>query len=155
MDIKLNIPYFRQEKSTTCGAACLRMIMAFEGESHFEDELEVACETGWLGNTCEELAEGVKEFGFESEALENITRRHLEELLKAKQPIIALIAPWVLYGGLPGFGHFVVIMGVVDDRIYYHDPDMKEELSQEVGVFFSAWEKYSFKGVRIWKSMKK
>ena len=69
--------------------------------------------------------------------------------------MIALIAPCMLYGGLPGFGHFVVIVGLEGDKVYYHNPDMKENLGREIDVFFSAWKKYSFKGVKIWKSMKK
>ena len=47
--MKLNIPYFRQEKNTTCGVACLRMVMAFYSKDIKEFELEETCETGWLG----------------------------------------------------------------------------------------------------------
>lgn len=132
------------------------MITAFEGESYSEDKVEEVCKTGWLGNTCEELAEGAKELGFEAEVLDNLTKEDVEKLLKSKQPVIALVAPWVLYGGgLSGFGHFVLIIGLEGDRIYYHDPDMKEDLSKEMDIFFSAWKEYSFKGVKIWKSMKR
>lgn len=151
----LNVPYFKQEKGTTCGPACLRMATVFEGGNYSEGRLEEACKTGWLGNTCEELAEGAKEIGFESEVLENITKEDLKRLLEAKQPVIALTAPWILYGGLPGFGHFVVIIGLENGKIYYHDPDMKENLTKEIDLFFSAWEKYSFKGVKLCKSTKK
>lgn len=43
------VPYFKQEKSTTCGPACLKMILAFMGMNYSENELETICETGWLG----------------------------------------------------------------------------------------------------------
>lgn len=151
----LKVPYFKQEESITCGPACLRMITAFEGENYSESKLKEICKTGWLGNTCEELAEGAKGLGFEVEVLDNITKEDLKRFLESKQPIITLVAPWILYGGLPGFGHFVVVIGLKEDKIHYHDPDMKKDLTKEIDVFFSAWEKYSFKGVRIWKSMKR
>ncbi len=42
--------------------------------------------------------------------------------------MIALSDPAVLYGGLDGFGHFVVIIGLEGDKIWYHDPDLKGNL---------------------------
>jgi len=131
------------------------MIMAFEGIDYFEIEIEEACETSWLGNTCEEIADGAKKLGFEAEVVENVTIEYLAELLQQNHPIIALISPSVLYGGLPGFGHFVLVTGLDEKKIYYHDPDIREEIRKETDLFFSAWNKYSFKGVKIWKSMKK
>ncbi len=149
------IPYFKQEKSTTCGPACMRMVLAFEGMDCSENELEIICDAGWLGNTCGDLAKGAKKLGFESEEIENTTINDLKELLESKQPIIALISPSVLYGGIAGFGHFVVIIGLDAEKIYYHDPALGKNLSEELNVFLNAWEKYSFKGVKIWKSTKK
>jgi len=58
-------------------------------------------------------------------------------------------------GGLQGFGHFVIIIGLEQNVIYYHDPDMGIELAKDVQLFFTAWEKFSLKGVTIWKSTKK
>lgn len=152
MTNRLDVPYFKQEKGTTCGPACLRMVLAFEGKDYFEDELEGICKTGWLGNTCEDLAGAAKELGFDSEVFDNITREYLLDLLKDEHPVVALVAPWILYGGLPGFGHFVVITGMKDGKVYYHDPDIKGDLSVEIDIFFSAWGRYSFKGVKVWKS---
>jgi len=57
--LKLEVPYFKQEKSTTCGPACVRMVIEYNGIQLSETELEDVCETSWLGNTCEELASGV------------------------------------------------------------------------------------------------
>ena len=59
--MKLKIPYFKQEKNTTCGVACMRMVFAFYGKNVSESELEEACETSWLGNTCSELVQGAIE----------------------------------------------------------------------------------------------
>jgi len=41
--MKLKIPYFKQEKNTTCGVACMRMVFAFYGKNAGESELEQAC----------------------------------------------------------------------------------------------------------------
>ncbi len=153
--MKLGVPYFKQEKSTTCGPACIRMVLEYNGIRLSEKELEDIFETSWLGNTCEELSSGVENLGFSSEVVENFTLESLKETLNKEIPIIALLDPAVLYGGLQGFGHFVIIIGLEQNLIYYHDPDMGIELEKDVQLFFTAWEKFSLKGVTIWKSTKK
>lgn len=117
--------------------------------------MEEACETSWLGNTCGELAQGAKKYGLETEEIEHITPEYLLAILKQNSPLIALIDPAVLYGGLEGFGHFVVITGLEGDKIYYNDPGIDRNLTKEVSAFIKAWKKFSLKGVKIWKSMKR
>ena len=129
------------------------MAIAFCGKDIKEFELEEACETGWLGNTCGELVQCVKKYGFEAEEIENITIDYVKTILRKNHPIIALLDSAILYGGIEGFGHFVVITGLEDDKICYNDPDMDKEITKNITDFFKAWNKFSFKGVRIWKSM--
>jgi len=131
------------------------MILEFNGIRISEKELEDIFETSWLGNTCEELASRVEKLGFLSEVAENFSLESLKEALNNGIPVIALLDPAVLYGGLQGFGHFVIIIGLEENVIYYHDPDMGIELAKDVQLFFNAWEKFSMKGVTIWKSTKK
>ncbi|MEW6374741.1 MAG: C39 family peptidase [Thermodesulfobacteriota bacterium] len=153
--MKLEVPYFKQEKSTTCGPACIRMVLEYNGIRLSEKELEDIFETSWLGNTCEELASEVEKLGLLSEVVENFTMETLKETLNRGIPVIALLDPAVLYGGLQGFGHFVIIIGLEQNVIYYHDPDMGIELVKDVQLFFTVWEKFLMKGVTIWKSTKK
>jgi hypothetical protein len=65
------------------------------------------------------------------------------------------VDPSILYGGVQGFGHFVVIVGLKEDGIIYHDPDLDKNILKDAKLFFNAWRKYSLKGVKIWRSMKK
>ena len=153
--MKLKVPYFKQEKETNCGVACLRMVAAFHEKEVSELDLEDSCETSWLGNTCSELIHGIEKYGFEAEEVEHITIDYLVSILTGNSPMIALIDPAVLYGGLEGFGHFVVIIGLEGDKIWYHDPDLKGDLMRNVSDFMQAWRKLSCKGVRIWKSTKR
>lgn len=97
----------------------------------------------------------IERFGFKSEEVENIDLEYLHNELKKNRPLIALIDPAVLYGGIEGFGHFVVITGLENDEIYYNDPDFENDLAKNSKDFLNAWKKFSFKGVRIWKSMKR
>jgi ABC-type bacteriocin/lantibiotic exporter with double-glycine peptidase domain len=131
------------------------MVIAYNDTIRSESELEKVCETSWLGNTCEELASGSQKIGFQAEVLENLTLESLKDLLIQKMPIIALLDTALLYSGLQGFGHFVVITGLKKNKVHYHDPDMRDNLTIDTQVFFNAWAKFSFKGIKIWKSMKK
>jgi ATP-binding cassette subfamily B protein len=153
--MKIKIPYFRQEKNTTCGVACVKMVLAFHGKEISEFELEDVCKTSWLGNTCGEIVAGVKKLGYDAEEVDQVTIKYLSAQLEKKYPFIALIDPAVLYGGIEGFGHFVVITGIEDDKIYYQDPDLDKDLTRNISDFMKAWKKFSCKGVRIWKSSKK
>lgn len=133
----------------------MKMVLAFHGKEISEIELEDACETSWLGNTCGELVAGIKKLEFNAEEVDHVTIKYLSAQLEKKCPFIALIDPAVLYGGIEGFGHFVVITGIEDDKIYYYDPELDKDLTRKITDFMKAWKKFSFKGVRIWKSMKK
>ena len=153
--MRLDVPYFKQEKSTTCGPACVRMIVAHNGTEQSEAKLEDLCETSRLGNTCEELASGCQKLGFRAEVVENLTQDDLKEFLRNGIPLIALFDPAILYGGIQGFGHFVVITGLERGMVYYHDPDLTRDMQKGVQEFFEAWTRCFFKGVKIWKFMKK
>ena len=75
------MPYFGQKKSSTCGPACVRMVLAYNGIERSEVELEDLCETSWLGNTCEELASGCQKLGFRAEVVENLAQDDLEGVM--------------------------------------------------------------------------
>ena len=134
--MKIKVPFFRQEKDTTCGVACLRMVLAYFGKEFEEFELKDACQTSWLGNVCGELVQGGVEFGFEGEEFENVDLEYVSGNLVKGFLLIALVDPAVLYKGIEGFGHFVVITGIEGDSVSYHDPDLNGELSWAAAEFF-------------------
>ena len=76
------------------------MVFAFYGKNVVEPELEEACETSWLGNTCGELVKGSMEYEFMAEKVENINVEYVSKMLKKKLPLIALLDPAVLYRGI-------------------------------------------------------
>ena len=81
-----------------------------------------------------------------------MTMEQVCDILEANLPIIALIDPGKIYGGISGIGHFVVILGRMDNKVIYHDPVMGQNLVTEEEIFFQAWQESNFRGVRIWKS---
>lgn len=63
---------------------------------------------------------------------------------------ITLIDSSELYGGMPA-GHFVVILDIKENNIIYNDPIIGEKLTIDINEFLKAWEKFKFRGVKIWK----
>jgi ABC-type bacteriocin/lantibiotic exporter with double-glycine peptidase domain len=45
----LSVPHFKQEQGGSCTAACVRMVLAYYGRTHSEDELRQLLGTGPRG----------------------------------------------------------------------------------------------------------
>jgi hypothetical protein len=65
----LNVPHFKQEQGGSCTAACVRMVLAYHGRTHSEDELRQLPEVGSCtvsgapeGRQC--IARGVSPWNF-------------------------------------------------------------------------------------------
>lgn len=134
------VPYFRQEKWYTCGPACLRMLLAFFGINASEEEIEKACETTELGTTSTQIVSGASKFNVELVAIKNATLQDIKKLLE-KNPVIVLIDPSHIYGGIEGFGHFIILVGLENDEIIYHDPDILDGEFKRCAIqtFLKAW----------------
>lgn len=138
-DIK--VPYFKQESWYTCGPACLRMVLAYLGIIKTEKEVAEACGTNELGTTSTQLSAGFQRFGVRASSVKNANIDDLKQEITEGRPVIVLIDPSHIYGGISGFGHFIVIVGFKDDEIVYHDPDepQGEYMKCDYGTFLMAW----------------
>ncbi len=141
MLIKRKVPYFRQEKWFTCGPACLRMIFAYLGIDVTEKVLETTCETTELGTIPTQISTGAAKLGVESIATKNADLEDIRRNLEDRLPVIVLIDPSYIYGGIAGFGHFIVVLGVEEGEVIYHDPDVSDgEFRRcEIEKFLNAW----------------
>ncbi len=139
--IVLEVPYYKQQEWYTCGPACLRMILKCIGTSASEEEIVKACGTTELGTTPSQLVKGSKVFGFDADALKYEDIDDLIQALKCGNPIIVLLDAGILYGGVQGFGHFVVITGFDNNEIRYHDPDIPDGQDAKCNIdkFIQAW----------------
>jgi len=140
--LKLKIPYFKQESWYTCGPACLRMVLSFFGIARTEAEVMKECDTTELGTTTVKISTAAYKFGLKSSSLKNANIDDLKNELRKGRPVIVLIDPSYLYGGVSGFGHFIVIVGFSDEEIIYHDPDVSEGEYMRINnsAFQNSWE---------------
>jgi len=70
-------------------------------------------------------------------------------------PLIALVDGGMLYGGISGFGHFIVIVGTEGEDIIYHDPEIGPNCRTRIADLLDAWCQFESLGVKIWRSEKK
>jgi len=139
--LNIRVPYFKQENWYTCGPVCLRMVLAFLRIIKTEAEVKAACGTTELGTTPMQISAAAQKFGLKASSVKNANIDDLKREIKGGRPVIVLIDPSYLYGGISGFGHFIVIVGFKDKDIIYHDPDVPEGKFMQLNLetFCNAW----------------
>jgi ABC-type bacteriocin/lantibiotic exporter with double-glycine peptidase domain len=134
-----DIRYYRQEKSYTCGPACLKMLLSSHGD--FSESLLATLAGTIIGGTTPlGLARAARHVGYDAKVI-----RHAEmEDLKDNLPSIVLINPGVLLGGRPSrHGHFLVVKEVKSDSLIVNDPMPifgGENIILDIETFLAAWE---------------
>ena len=75
---KLAVPHLKQEYPYTCLPACVRMVLAYRGYTHNEEELTQAFGTGpFLGTPPEKVVAGLQNLGYHGLWFENATMDRL------------------------------------------------------------------------------
>jgi ABC-type bacteriocin/lantibiotic exporter with double-glycine peptidase domain len=123
------------------------MVLAYIGMVRTEKEVMKACGTTELGTTSMQISEAFQKFGVKASSVKNANIDDLKHEIQERRPVIVLIDPSHIYGGISGFGHFVVIVGFNDKEIIYHDPDEPhgESMKCDPETFLLAW-----KATRCW-----
>jgi len=63
----LTVPYFKQNRTYTCGPVCLRMVLAYWGYETDEVSLSMLCGTTVFGTSGNQLVQAAQRLGFECE----------------------------------------------------------------------------------------
>ena len=65
----------------------------------------------------------------------------LKYTLENDNPVIVLLDAGILYGGIQGFGHLIVIRGFDNNNITYHNPDIPDGQNAKCSIdrFIQAW----------------
>ncbi len=150
----LKIPYIKQINPNACGAAALEMVYKFYGlENVSQEELMQKyqeLEPHGSGNyrmSTDTLITDAREKGFESTWLRaNYTNKQdclslLKILVETKK--IPVIVCQKFTDEMPLIGHFRIVIGVDNDSIYLHDPNVEiggEKLKWTLDKFFNFWQ---------------
>jgi uncharacterized protein len=120
----------RQSTEYSCGASALQAVLSYWGKDLDEKELmELLHTTPETGTYPEDIVKTARELGFEAEVKENLTIEDLENSTKKGIPVITLGQAWISREESKKAlaenwedGHYVVILAVDKDYVYFEDP---------------------------------
>ena len=121
----------RQSTEYTCGPSALQAVLRYWGKDVAEDEIaKLADTTSEVGTFPEDLARSAKALGFKAEVKEGLTLDEVQKFTAAGHPMIALAQVWLSAKGMGGksveeewdSGHYIVVLGVDKDYVYFQDP---------------------------------
>lgn len=147
----LNVPYKCQNdadanlKRTDCGPACIAMILGALGQTVTTNAVVAA--SGMQGDNGlmqSQVVNAAKAFGLSMDWSAGYTLADLKRFIDEGRPPIALIK----YGNIPDRvdvnytgGHYVVVVGYDDQRVYINDPDYRPGTNGgfQRGYDFATW----------------
>jgi predicted double-glycine peptidase len=120
----------RQITDYSCGASALRAVLSHWGREVDEAELMALLHTNSeVGTHPEAIASGARSLGFDAEVMENVTLDQVERFTADRVPVIALAQVWLSERepdrplmDIWDNGHYVVLLGVDKDYVYFQDP---------------------------------
>lgn len=126
----LPVPLIRQATPYSCGPAALLSVLFYwqvydEGEKSLYAPLKT---TEAHGTDPIHIAHFAKELGLKVELRENVTLREIRQALDRKEPVIVDFQAWADeptdYKNNWEDGHYAVVNGMDESRIYFMDPSV-------------------------------
>ncbi len=128
----LPVPLISQARPWTCGAAALMATLLYFGvfddaESRLDAELAVTPEEG---THVASIVDEARRFGLEAEARTGLTVDNLASEAARGTVVIVALQAWATHSVADWRtnwedGHYVVVVGVADDRVYVMDPSVR------------------------------
>lgn len=120
----------RQATEYSCGACALQAVLSYWGKEVEEEELMRLMGTNdAVGTYPENMVRGIQALGFEAEVRENLTLDEVQRVTDRGHPVIGLAQVWRSAKASPGSpqdewdsGHYIVILGVDAENVYFQDP---------------------------------
>jgi predicted double-glycine peptidase len=150
----IRLPLIRQATEYTCGTAAVLSVLAYFGDSYFEDALAKQLATNSrTGTYYKRIIEFGRAHGYSVQADSAMTVDALKQFIDEGTPVICLIQAWagktVDYGSDVKDGHYVVAVGYDSQNIYFMDPWSLGNLTYlSYGELLSRWHDVQ-KGTRI------
>jgi len=120
----------RQSTEYSCGASALQAVLSYWGRQGDEPELiELMHTNSEVGTYPEDIVRGARALGFDAEMKDHLTLDEVQRFTAGGDPMIALSQVWRSHKeGASSVadewdnGHYIVVLGVDDDYVYFQDP---------------------------------
>lgn len=137
----LSVPHFKQTKDGMCLPACVRMVLAYLGQTVTETAIAKHLQTKSFGtpiSNVKRLEQWQYQVKFGSLAFEQ-----LQFELEAKRPVIVRFWTVMLDYWQTDTSHVAVVVGVDDHQVYLNDPAFKQyPIAVSYDGFLAAWAEF-------------
>jgi ABC-type bacteriocin/lantibiotic exporter with double-glycine peptidase domain len=139
----LSVPHFKQEEGAACTAACVRMVLAYYGRTHSEEELRQLLGTGPRGTPARNIHR-LAALGFEVEVKFSNAAQLAAALLAGTPPLVYLDTGPLDYWSVD-VAHVAVLVGLELAAVCLNDPffDSAPQKTSLAG-FQQAWAANAF-----------
>ncbi len=123
----IKLPLCRQATDYTCGAAALQSILYYYGNEYDEGTLAADLKSDPdLGTNYRNIMDFAEAQGLQAESRTDMTINDLEADVRAGKPVIVALQAWSenpdTYSDDWNDGHYAVVVGYDNNRIYFMDP---------------------------------
>lgn len=127
--------YYKQESSWTCGAACMRMILAHLKIDKSEEELSKELGTNEIRGTCSSsFAKLAERYNLEYIEKENASIKDLSDIMEKGYKIITCF-----FTKDSNEDHYSVISKIEGDYVYFLDPWYGENHKMLIKELIEVW----------------
>lgn len=124
--IIIDFPYFIQEQSWTCGAACFRMILKYFGVKKSEEQLiKIIGTNKFCGTSHKNLVNSAKLYNFQTIERENGNLKEMKKLLKNGWKIIVEFHPFL--ERITTQSHYAIVYKIKRKYVWLVDPTPPNE----------------------------
>jgi|SRR5262252_41774 len=157
------VPLISQSHPWTCGGAALMATLVYFGvfddaQSRLDAELGANAEAG---TSVHQIVKVARRFGLQAEARTELTLDDVRRALAGGAVVIVAVQAWSSaqvkdWQANWEDGHYVVIVGLTDDRVYVMDPSVRTGYAYlPRGQFIERWHDYDIEGDRriVWSRL--
>ncbi len=129
----IKLKAFKQTNPSTCGPACLKMILDYYGIKKSEKELcKLASTSRDYGTRAIDLVRAAKILGLKGFVKEFSEIKDIKKYIDKNIPVIVT---W--FSGWEG--HFSVVFNLDKQNIYFKDPETAESVKMSIHIFKKLW----------------
>ena len=135
----MRVPHFEQERDYSCLPACVRMVLAFYGEEHSEQEIRALLKTRPGGTSPAQVMWRLPDWGFDA-YVQSGSQPILRKNLIAGHPCIVHVWTPPLRSWKSEAIHALVVTELTEQSVIAHDPTSAFGPNQiPLDEFLRAW----------------
>lgn len=140
----MEVPYFKQQTSYTCGPSCVKMVFAYYGKKESEKILATEMKTNpFIGTDSKEIIRYAKRSGLKAFEKIGSTIRDIQRKIDRDIPVVVNFIEF-----RNNESHYAVVVGYAKGYIILNDPDIGANVVWNNEVFKKRWYGFTKSGRR-------